>query len=56
MGKAKDVCELLRAEKILCKDTHEQVVRFAPPLVIERDDIDWALERIEKVLTRDSLS
>jgi ornithine--oxo-acid transaminase len=37
-------------EGILCKDAHETVLRFAPPLVIERKDIDWAVERIGKVL------
>ncbi len=49
-GKAWDYCEKLKAEGILCKDTREQTIRFAPPLVIERSDIDWALERIRKVL------
>jgi len=34
----------------LCKDTHEDVIRFAPPLVIDEETVDWALERIEKVL------
>ena len=38
-------------EGILCKETHEHVIRFAPPLVITRDEIDWAVERIEKVVT-----
>jgi len=35
---------------LLCKETHENVIRFAPPLLIQRDEIDWALERIESVL------
>jgi ornithine--oxo-acid transaminase len=35
---------------ILAKETHHQVIRFAPPLVITRDDIDWAIERIAEVL------
>jgi ornithine--oxo-acid transaminase len=35
---------------LLCKETHESVVRFAPPLIIEKEEIDWALERIRKVL------
>jgi ornithine--oxo-acid transaminase len=34
----------------LCKETHEQVIRFAPPLVIKKDEIDWILERAKKVL------
>ena len=38
------------AEGVLCKDTVESVLRIAPPLVIEQDDLDWAFERIAKVL------
>jgi ornithine--oxo-acid transaminase len=34
----------------LCKETHGTTIRIAPPLVIEREEIDWAFERIEKVL------
>jgi ornithine--oxo-acid transaminase len=41
----------LMSEGLLCKETHENVIRFAPPLIIQKDDIDWALERIERVLT-----
>ena len=47
--KARPYCEALMGEGLLCKETHENVIRFAPPLVITRDDIDWALRRIEKV-------
>jgi ornithine--oxo-acid transaminase len=36
---------------ILCKETHENVIRFAPPLVIKKEEIDWALERVGEVLT-----
>jgi ornithine--oxo-acid transaminase len=43
-------CEMLMTKGLLCKETHENTVRFAPPLVIRKDDIDWALERIEPVL------
>lgn len=50
-GGARRFCEALMAEGLLCKETHERVIRFAPPLVIRRQDIDWALERIERVLT-----
>ncbi|MGB9790706.1 ornithine--oxo-acid transaminase [Thermotoga caldifontis] len=50
-GTARPFCERLAQLGILCKETHEQVIRFAPPLVIEKDEIDWALERIERVLT-----
>lgn len=37
-------------ERILCKETHENVIRFAPPLVVTKEEIDWACERIEKVV------
>ncbi|AJC73198.1 ornithine-oxoacid aminotransferase [Pseudothermotoga hypogea DSM 11164 = NBRC 106472] len=50
-GTARPFCEKLAQMGILCKETHEQVIRFAPPLVIEKEEIDWALERIERVLT-----
>ena len=36
---------------VLCKDTHDTAIRFAPPLVITKEEIDWAMERVEKVLT-----
>ena len=38
------------AKGILAKETHEQVVRFAPPLVVEKHDLEWALESIAEVL------
>lgn len=50
-GGARRFCELLKEEGLLCKETHDNVIRFAPPLVIQKEDIDWAFERIEKVLT-----
>ncbi len=50
-GGARRFCEALLEEGMLCKETHEHVIRFAPPLVITREEIDWAFERIEKVLT-----
>lgn len=49
-GGARRFAEALKQEGLLCKETHQHVLRFAPPLVITRTDIDWALERIEKVL------
>jgi len=49
-GKARSYCEKLMAKGLLCKETHESVVRFAPPLVITKDEIDWALEKIAEVL------
>ncbi|CAM4402820.1 ornithine--oxo-acid transaminase [Paenibacillus tarimensis] len=48
---ARPYCEQLMAEGLLCKETHETTIRFAPPLIIEEADIDWALKRIEAVLT-----
>jgi ornithine--oxo-acid transaminase len=49
-GGARRFCEALEKERLLCKETHENVIRFAPPLVITKKDIDWAFERIKKVL------
>ncbi|MCD6130984.1 MAG: ornithine--oxo-acid transaminase [Candidatus Hydrothermae bacterium] len=48
---ARPFCEKLMKLGILAKETHEQVIRFAPPLIIKKEEIDWALERIRKVLT-----
>ncbi len=48
--KARPYCEKLMAEGVLCKETHENTIRFAPPLVITRAEIDWALERVHKVM------
>ncbi|MEC1717328.1 ornithine--oxo-acid transaminase [Schinkia azotoformans] len=47
---ARKYCETLKAEGLLCKETHETVIRFAPPLVINKEELDWAIERIKKVL------
>jgi ornithine--oxo-acid transaminase len=49
-GPARSRVEALRERGILAKETHGQTVRFSPPLVIERSEIDWALERIGQVL------
>ena len=43
------------AKGLLCKETHKHVIRFAPPLIIQKEDIDWAFERIEEVLTATDL-
>jgi ornithine--oxo-acid transaminase len=40
------------ARGLLCKETHEDTVRFAPPLIIKKEEVDWALERIEPVFTQ----
>ena len=50
-GGARRFCEALMRKGLLCKETHDHVIRFAPPLIIQKDDIDWALEQIEPVLT-----
>ena len=49
-GGARQYCEELQREGLLCKETHVNIIRFAPPLVITRAEIDWAMERIAKVL------
>lgn len=46
---ARPFCEALKEEGLLCKETHDTVIRFAPPLVIKKEELDWALERINKV-------
>jgi ornithine--oxo-acid transaminase len=50
VGGARHFCEALKEAGLLSKETRRDTVRFAPPLVIERDQIDWALEAINKVL------
>jgi len=47
---ARPYCEALKAEGVLCKETHDKVIRIAPPLIITREEIDWAFERIRKVI------
>lgn len=49
-GKARPYCEALKDEGILCKETHDHVIRIAPPLVVTRKELDWAFERIAKVM------
>jgi ornithine--oxo-acid transaminase len=49
-GGARRFCEALQVEGLLCKETHDNVIRIAPPLVIQREEIDWAMERLKKVL------
>ena len=49
-GKARPLCERLMELGLLCKETHDYTIRFAPPLTITREEIDWSLERIAKVL------
>ncbi len=49
-GGARRFCEAMMHSGILCKETHDNVIRFAPPLIIDRATIDWALPRIRKAL------
>src|SRR3954469_584012 len=49
---ARPYCEALKREGILCKETHDHVIRIAPPLIIKREEIDWAFERIQKVIEK----
>jgi ornithine--oxo-acid transaminase len=49
-GGARRFCEALKEQGVLAKDTHGNIIRLAPPLVVEKKDLDWALERIREVL------
>ena len=49
-GTARAFCERLMAKGVLSKETHGTVVRLAPPLVISREDLDWALGRFEETV------
>ena len=48
-GGARRYCEALMAKGILCKETHVTTIRFAPPLTISRQELDWALEKVREV-------
>ena len=52
-GTARPYCEELARRGVLCKETHDQVVRFAPPLTVEKKDLEWALTAIREVLAMD---
>lgn len=51
-GGARRYCEELMKEGLLCKETHEHVIRFAPPLIISKRELDWAFRRIKRVFKR----
>ena len=51
-GPARPYCEALKDEGILCKETHDKVIRVAPPLTIRRNEIEWAFERIRRVIEK----
>jgi ornithine--oxo-acid transaminase len=48
-GGARRYCEALAEEGLLCKETHETVIRFAPPLTIKQKDLSWAVKKVKKV-------
>jgi len=49
-GGARKFCQKLMHLGLLCKETHDNTIRFAPPLIIQKPEIDWAMEQIEPVL------
>ncbi|MTD31818.1 ornithine--oxo-acid transaminase [Planomicrobium sp. YIM 101495] len=49
---ARPYCEELKGLGLLCKETHDTVIRFAPPLIISKEELDWAIERIQKVFAK----
>jgi len=49
-GKARQYTNALKTKGLLCKETHDWIIRFAPPLVITQADIDFAMEKIREVL------
>lgn len=51
LGGARSYCEALMTKGLLCKETHDHVIRLAPPLVIEKEHIDWMVDQIAEVLT-----
>ncbi len=51
-GGARHFCEVLKTQGLLCKETHENVIRFAPPLTISEKDLNWAFKRIKPVFKR----
>lgn len=51
-GGARRFCEALQHQGILAKETHQHIIRFAPPLIIQRETIDWALPKIRAILTQ----
>ena len=50
LASARSICEALMRRGLLSKETHETVVRLAPPLIISKDEIDWAVQQIREVV------
>lgn len=53
---ARPYCEELAELGVLCKDTHAYTIRFAPPLIITKEEIDWAMDKIRKVFSKEALA
>ncbi|MEI6285239.1 MAG: ornithine--oxo-acid transaminase [Bacillota bacterium] len=51
-GLARPYCEKLKDQQLLCKETHDYTIRFAPPLIITKDELDWAITRIKRVFSQ----
>jgi ornithine--oxo-acid transaminase len=49
-GGARQYCESLQKNGLLCKETHDNIIRFAPPLIINKEIVDWAMEKIQPAL------
>jgi ornithine--oxo-acid transaminase len=49
---ARPYCEALMKEGLLCKETHENTIRLAPPLTIKKEELDWAIPRVASILRR----
>ena len=52
---ARPYCEKLKEEGLLCKETHDTVIRFAPPLIISKEELDFALDKVRNVLNKNVL-
>ena len=50
-GGARQFCEALKTRGILCKETHDHIIRFSPPLVLTNEQVDWAMESITQVFS-----
>ena len=50
-GTARHFSEKLLERGVLCKDTHEQVIRLAPPLIVQKDQLDWLVDQLRFALT-----
>jgi ornithine--oxo-acid transaminase len=53
VGGARGYCEKLRQKGLLCKETHDHIIRFAPPLIITEETVDWAVEQVDAVINGD---